>query len=226
MKKIIYVVLLIILTVKLYSKENITPLEEGDYFSCSYNYQNNSLNIYQVNNDEKKIYHSVQGIDHDYDYQISEDKKRIVYFITYNEFPSKAYVYLIDGNIGEIKEVALVNKGARTDRKLKYLITDRVVPEDSMIEPCIIDLSTREEIYIIQWESQKNIQDKYGIDFGYMFYRSLDKDYDFNIYSIREGGYLCGFASFNVKTKKFIEYQDYPKELFNLRISSFEEGLE
>ena len=217
MKKQFILLLFLVLIFKLHALDvsSLEPLKNGE--TLKINYQKNILNIERISKNKSELYFSCKsswGA-----WQISEDKTKVlIYEDNMHE------IYLLDGNDGAISYKGKIKHTAFPNSTFNYLITTKLVPEEEMINFEVFDLNTMKEIYSFSWMSQKENFLKNGwLTFSY--YRSLDKKYDYVIYSLDESGYAYGYFLVNVSTKEMEEHIfEFPQKI--PKKSNYENGWE
>ncbi len=174
----------------------LTPLKENEVLHL--NYDKSVLSIEKISDTATEIYYTCKsywGAS-----QISSDKRKILIYEN-----GMHDLYLLDGNDGSITYKGNFSNSGFPSADFKYIITYSYVPEDRMLNLFVYDMATMKELYNFPWISQREHFLKEGI-FLFRFYRSLDPDYDFIIYSIGEAGEAFAYSLLNAETKVFTEH--------------------
>lgn len=174
----------------------LTPLKENEVLHL--NYDKSVLNIEKISDTATEIYYTCKS--YWGAWQISADKRKILIYEN-----GMHDLYLLDGNDGSITYKGHFNNYGFPSADFKYFITSDFVPENRMRNLFVYDMVTMKELYNFPWISQKNHFLKEG-DFSFSFYRSLEPDFDFVIYSLGEAGEAFGYSMLNAETKDFCEY--------------------
>lgn len=143
-------------------------------------------------------------------FQISEDKKKILFQIYDERFRPNFKIYILNSNDGAIKELGNLNTNWMADSGFRYLLTNSINTQNRMLELIVLDLETFTKLHTFSWLSQqKNFEENFAIDgkgFNYYFTISNDKNYDFIIYA-RGYDKQYGYAYLNA-AENYIEYYD------------------
>ena len=198
MKKTVLILLIITVSLKLFALDivKLKPLREGEKLRLNYNKM--ILNVEKITSEKVETYYTCKS--YWGAWQISADKRKV---LIYEEGMHE--IYLLDGNKGTIEYKGHLEHSGFPSADFKYIITEKMVPEDQMLNFVILDLDTMKELYNFPWVSQKENLIKYGWIF-FDYYRSLDLKYDFVIYvSGQETIDALGHAYLNATTRDFKE---------------------
>lgn len=174
----------------------LEPLKEKEILRLDY--QKSVLNIEKISDTATEIYYTCKS--YWGAWQISSDKRKVLIYEN-----GMHDLYLLDGNDGSITYKGNFSNSGFPSADFKYIITYSYVPEDRMRNLFVYDMATMKELYNFPWISQREHFLKEGI-FLFRFYRSLDSDYDFIIYSIGEAGEAFAYSLLNAETKVFTEH--------------------
>lgn len=174
----------------------LEPLKEKEILRLDY--QKSVLNIEKISDTATEIYYTCKS--YWGAWQISSDKRKVLIYEN-----GMHDLYLLDGNDGSITYKGNFSNSGFPSADFKYIITYSYVPEDRMLNLFVYDMATMKELYNFPWISQREHFLKEGI-FLFRFYRSLDPDYDFIIYSIGEAGEAFAYSLLNAETKVFTEH--------------------
>ena len=196
MKKLLFTMLLLCISINLFALDIIPlePLKENEFLRLKYD---DILEIEKISDGKVEVYYSCES--YWGAWVISDDRRKV---LLYEDGMST--IYLLDGNTGTITYKGTVNHTSFPDGDFKYLITSRGVREDDMVNLCILDLETMEELYNFPWLSQKPICDKYGW-ISFQYYKPLDNNYDFEIYDYGEGPEAYACMLLNAETREWKE---------------------
>ena len=174
----------------------LTPLKENEVLHL--NYDKSVLNIEKISDTATEIYYTCKsywGAS-----QISSDKRMILIYEN-----GMHDLYLLDGNEGTITYKGHFNNSGFPSADFKYFITSDFVLEDRMLNLFVYDMATMKELYNFPWTSQRVHFLKDSM-FFFRFYRSLESDFDFIIYSLGEAGEAFAYSLLNAETKVFTEH--------------------
>lgn len=174
----------------------LEPLKEKEILRLDY--QKSVLNIEKISDTATEIYYTCKS--YWGAWQISSDKRKVLIYEN-----GMHDLYLLDGNDGSITYKGSFSNSGFPSADFKYIITYSYVPEDRMLNLFVYDMATMKELYNFPWISQREHFLKEGI-FLFRFYRALDPDYDFIIYSIGEAGEAFAYSLLNAETKVFTEH--------------------
>lgn len=174
----------------------LEPLKEKEILRLDY--QKSVLNIEKISDTATEIYYTCKS--YWGAWQISSDKRKVLIYEN-----GMHDLYLLDGKDGSITYKGSFSNSGFPSADFKYIITYSYVPEDRMLNLFVYDMATMKELYNFPWISQREHFLKEGI-FLFRFYRSLDPDYDFIIYSIGEAGEAFAYSLLNAETKVFTEH--------------------
>ena len=174
----------------------LEPLKKNEILRLDY--QKMVLNVEKISDKGTEIYYTCKsewGA-----WQISADKRKVLIYEN-----GMHDLYLLDGSDGTITYKGHFNNSAFPSADFKYLITSSLVPKDRMRNLFVYDMETMKELYNFPWISQRAHFLTEG-DFTFQFYRSLEPDFDFVIYSLGEAGDAFAYSMLNAETKDFCEY--------------------
>ena len=174
----------------------LEPLKKNEILRLDY--QKMVLNVEKISDKGTEIYYTCKsewGA-----WQISADKRKVLIYEN-----GMHDLYLLDGSDGTITYKGHFNNSAFPSADFKYLITSILVPKDRMRNLFVYDMETMKELYNFPWISQRAHFLTEG-DFTFQFYRSLEPDFDFVIYSLGEAGDAFAYSMLNAETKDFCEY--------------------
>ena len=174
----------------------LEPLKEKEVLRLDY--KKSVLNIEKISDNGTENYFTCKSSWGDW--QISADKRKVLIYEN-----GMHDLYLLDGNDGTITYKGQFYNSGFPSADFKYLITSDLVPEDRMRNLFVYDMDTMKELYNFPWISQKEHFRTAG-DFSFSFYRSLEPDFDFVIYSLGEAGEAFAYSMLNAETKDFCEY--------------------
>ena len=174
----------------------LKPLKVNEVLRLDF--QKSKLNIEKISDDKTEIYFSCNS--HWGAWQISSDKRKVLIYEN-----GMHDLFLLDGNDGTITYKGEFNNSAFPSADFKYLITEKYVSKDRMRNLFVYDMATMKELYNFPWVSQREHYQTEGV-FSFVFYRSLEPEFDFIIYSIGEAGEAFGYSKLNATTKDFCEY--------------------
>lgn len=174
----------------------LEPLKENEILRLDYH--KSVLNIEKISDTATEIYYTCKS--YWGAWQISSDKRKVLIYEN-----GMHDLYLLDGNDGTITYKGHFNILGFPSADFKYFITSDFVLEDRMLNLFVYDMATMKELYNFPWISQKShFLKEGGLSFSY--YRSLEPDFDFVIYSLGEAGEAFGYSMLNAETKDFCEY--------------------
>jgi hypothetical protein len=124
-------------------------------------------------------------------YQFSYNRKSLVFFEYSRE--RDCPLFLLDGNAGTVKYLMHMNTGAITSRDLKYLLYGSGSYDPSIRNFTLIDLGKMKIVKTIQW----SIYPRWGG--GTSVFRSINRNYDFRMdYNVE--GILYATCYYNIST--------------------------
>ena len=140
-------------------------------------------------------------------FQLSENKKEIIFQVYDDRFNSKYPLYHLNGNDGTISNLGFINTNWLASSNFDYIMTDTIIPEDRMLEIEIKSLPSMEVVFRIPWKSQQhNFLENFAVDgkgFYYLFSLTKKDNYDFQVTA---KGYKKDYGSgyVNIKERTFI----------------------
>ncbi len=192
----------------LFSQNNSLKLQTNDYLDYFFNLTNNSFHIYKVTKESKQeIFYNI-----DITYwgmcQISENKKRIIFFEDTEDF--LVHLLLVDGEQGIIKRLIDVPRNSVMDKSGQYLLMNM---EDNLFQLLNLSNGKIEKTFKIQLKCMNN-----GYYEFFSIYRAIDNSkYD----------YLLDFGHERLTSAKiylniqnediFVEFDDTDKKEIEMR---------
>lgn len=88
-------------------------------------------------------------------FQISEDKKKILFQIYDERFRPNFKIYILNSNDGAIKELGNLNTNWMADSGFRYLLTNSINTQNRMLELIVLDLETFTKLHTFSWLSQQ-----------------------------------------------------------------------
>ena len=144
-------------------------------------------------------------------FQISKDKRKILFQIYDDRFVPKAKLYLIDGNTGIEKELGLITTNWLADSNFRYLITEIFDSETEMTAILVKSIPEFLDIKKIIWLSLKQAFIENfahdGTGFEYYFTLAENQDYEFVIYA-RGYHIQYGYGYLNLDNMEFLSYDE------------------
>ena len=183
--------------------EKLEPLKANETLECEQNFPTSVLTIFKSNGTEKQVYYERLKISWGA-YEISEDKKYMIFFWEEISDFGRRPLYYLDGNKGELKLIGNYQLRSPLDRTGKYLLYEKVRNSG---EFAILNLQTGKVEKNLTW---KLLNKEQWIEYAGIFYtlRATDNKYDFLIQLATEGLYPAK-AHVSIKDNKIITEYDY-----------------
>ena len=209
MKRNILILLIFVLYGFVYSQNKVFKCEENDYLDYFFDTENNSFHVYVVNDNARKEILSNINITFWGMYQISEDKKRIIFFEDTDDL--LVHLIIVDGRNGNIKKLRDVPRGSMMDVTGQYMLINT---EKNVFELMNLSNGKIEKQFQIQL---KRIDNEYAEKF--FIYRSVDNDnYDFLLVYGHER-LTSAKVYLNIKNEDIlVEYDDTDKSETEMRV--------
>ena len=203
-KKFIFAILLIIFdNLIIYSIDSVSlkPLPKDVVLNAQVIMEN----LYVTIENDKSYYYKHDNV---ICYQLSANKREILFQVYDERFSPKYPIYLLSGNNGTVINLGLINTNWLATSNLSHIISDCIVPEDRMLEIEIKTIPAMENVFRIPWKTQQqNFLDYFGVDgigFYYHFSLSDSNDYDFKVTAKGyKKDYGCGYI--NIGERTFVE---------------------
>ena len=232
MKKTFTLLIILYLITKTYAMEHnqiittFTPLEEDE--TVEWELINNRLELFRCTKETRKEYFSFKNFSKLGRWQVSGDKKKIIYYEweKYGEIDNTVCFYLIDGPKGEIRYLTNLPRFGVTSPDFNYFLYDNVDIENRKIDVIIYNLNDFSK-KVITWKPKLT---NWIYDDPYIhLLRQIDDENQFRIYLIGEGGGIIAESIFSIddniiSSSYEIGRDDEIIHIYDLKFSDYEYG--
>lgn len=232
MKKTLTLLIILYLITKTYAMEHnqiittFTPLEEDEIVETEL--INNRLELFRCTKETRKEYFSFKNFSKRGKWQVSGDKKNIIYYEweKYGEIDNTVCFYLIDGPKGEIRYLTNLPRFGVTSPDFNYYLYNNVDLDNMKIDIIIYNLNDFSK-KVITWKLKSTI---WINDHPYaQIFRQINEKNKFHIYLVGEGGGIIAESIFSIddniiSSSYEIGRDDEIIHIYDLKFSDYECG--